>query len=340
MKFLTAALSFLLLQSISAATLDIYWIDVEGGAATLVVTPTKQSILIDSGWPWPPSAERIYTVATNARLKQIDYLITTHFHVDHFGGAAGLSKLMPIKNIWDNGAPDADPDSPGPNGTRFSTADYRAISAKRKIIKALDEIPLQQIDSNHLVLQVLAARKEIPSLATYPLNHKCSELTKQKIDISENANSVCLLLDYNGFKFFDAGDLTWNVEGDLVCPFDHVGTVDLYQVDHHGMDISNNPLLLHTLAPTVSVMDNGPRKGGASATLKRLRETESIKAMYQLHRDLRGGPEFNTEDKFIANLEEKCSANYIKCSVAADGKSYTMTIPAKCFSQTFQTKAK
>jgi competence protein ComEC len=315
-------------------TLDIYWIDVEGGASTLIVTPDHESVLVDSGWPWPPSAERIYHVATNAGLKQIDYLITTHFHVDHFGGAAGLSKLMPIINIWDNGAPPADPDSPG---GPFKTDDYKAIPAKRKVVRPLDEIPLRHAGTNH-VLRVLAARKEIPSLATYPLNKLCSEQTKHDIDMTDNARSVCLLLDYNGFKFFDSGDLTWNLEGDLVCPFDHVGKVDVYQVAHHGLDISNNPLLLKTLAPTVAVMDNGPHKGGSAKTVKRLRDTASIKALYQLHRDLRGGSEFNTEDKFIANLDEKCAANYIKCSVAADGKHYTLSIPATGFEQTFQTK--
>jgi competence protein ComEC len=332
---LLAVFLFVAFKAIAAEpTLDIYWIDVEGGASTLIVTPTKESLLIDSGWPWPPSAERIYNVATNAGLKQIDYLITTHFHVDHFGGAAGLAKLMPIRNIWDNGAPPADPDSPG---GPFKTDDYKKIRAARKIVHALDEIPLKAQGTNRLVFQVLAARKEIPSLAIYPLNPSCSGQTKKPIDLTDNANSVCLLLNYNGFKFFDGGDLTWNLEADLVCPYDHVGKVDVYQVDHHGMDISNNPLLLRTLSPTVSVMDNGPRKGGSAETVKRLRAASTNKAMFQLHRDLRGANEFNTGDKFIANMEEKCAANYIKCSVAADGKHYTMSIPATGFSQTYQT---
>ncbi len=337
MKFLAAAILALLLHTASAAepTLDIYWIDVEGGAATLIVTPEKESVLVDSGWPWPPSAERIYTVATNAGLKQIDYLITTHFHVDHFGGAAGLSKLMPIKNIWDSGAPPADPDS---SGGPFKTDDYKKIPAQRKVVHPLDQVPLRQSKTTHLTLQVIGARKEFPSLATYPLNPLCSGQEKKPIDMTDNAKSVCLLLSYNGFKFFDSGDLTWNLEGDLVCPFDHVGKVDVYQVDHHGLDISNNPLLLATLSPTVSVMDNGPRKGGSAETVKRLRATLSIKTMYQLHRDLRGGQEFNTDDKYIANLEEQCAANYIKCSVA--GSTYSISIPATGFTQTYPIVAK
>ncbi|MGZ4962065.1 MAG: ComEC/Rec2 family competence protein [Limisphaerales bacterium] len=338
LRFLAMLLFASLAASAAEPTLDIYWIDVEGGASTLIVTPNKESVLIDSGWPWPPSAERIYNVATNAGLKQIDYLITTHFHVDHFGGAAGLSKLMPIKNIWDNGILPEDPDTK--NGGPYKTDEYKKIPANRKIIHPLDVVPLQQSGTNHLVLQVLATRKEIPSLGIYPLNKLCSEATKRDIDLTDNANSVCLTLNNNGFAFFDAGDLTWNIESDLVCPFDHVGNVDVYQVDHHGMNISNNPLLLKTLAPTVSVMDNGPHKGGSAETVKRLRATSSIKGMYQLHRDLRGGHDFNTDDKFIANLGEKCTANFIKCSVDLSGASYTVTIPATGFSETYQSKPK
>ncbi|MDB6056506.1 MAG: Beta-lactamase domain protein [Verrucomicrobiales bacterium] len=321
-------------------TLDIYWIDVEGGASTLIVTPNKESVLIDSGWPWAPSAERIYAVATNAGLKQIDYLITTHFHVDHFGGAAGLSKLMPIKNIWDNGALDVDPDSPGPNGTRFSTADYRAISSTRKVIAPGDSVPLKTSKSRRLSLRCIAAHKKLAADLAGSANPRCAGAEPKPVDPSDNANSICLVLTYNGFKFFNGGDLTWNIESELVCPLDHVGNVDVYQVDHHGMDISNNPLLLQTLGPTVSVMDNGPHKGGSRKTVERLRATPSIKAMYQLHRDLRGDQPFNTENKYIANLEENCTANYIKCSVDQSGKTYTFSIPATGFSETYKSKPK
>ena len=68
----------------AAKTLDVYWVDVEGGAATLIVTPAGQSILIDTGNPGTRDAQRIHEVATKqAKLKKIDFLITTHFHGDH-----------------------------------------------------------------------------------------------------------------------------------------------------------------------------------------------------------------------------------------------------------------
>src|SRR5690348_3934296 len=84
--------------------LDIYWIDTEGGAATLIVTPVGEAALIDSGNPGGRDSKRIADVAFNvAGVKQIDHLITTHYHTDHFGGAAELATALPIRVVYDNG---------------------------------------------------------------------------------------------------------------------------------------------------------------------------------------------------------------------------------------------
>jgi beta-lactamase superfamily II metal-dependent hydrolase len=324
----------------SEATLDIYWIDVEGGGGTLIITPARESILIDTGWPWPPSAARIRDAATNAGVNRIDYLILTHFHIDHFGGAAPLSKLMPIGTVLDNGIPDHDPD--GENDEKFLAAikPYREFKAAgRMLIRPGATLPLKQAGPIPLSLQFIGARKQFihPPDNAGP-NSLCANATRKDPDTSDNANSAVSLLRFGSFKFYDGGDLTWNMEDELVCPINLIGRADVYQVDHHGLDISNNPLLIRSLAPTVSVMNNGARKGGAEATLATLRSISSIQTMFQLHRDLRGGAEYNTDDPYIANLDEKCEGNYIKCSVDSSGKSYTVSIPAKGFSKTYQTR--
>jgi competence protein ComEC len=323
-------------------TLDIYWVDVEGGAATLIVTPEGESVLIDTGIPGGRDSGRIYKVAKEAGLKKIDHLIITHFHIDHFGGAAELSELIPIGTLYDNGIPERDPDH-NSNDTRFPLLikPYREMRVgKRTIIKADDVIPLRQSkNSAKLGLRCLAAKqiftKQVPKDSS--TNSLCAESNLHDKDTSDNANSVVTLLEFGGFRFFDGGDLTWNIEGQLVCPINLVGRVDVYQVDHHGLDMSNNPLLVRSLSPTVTVMSNGTSKGCDPATFATLKSAPSIKAMYQIHKNLRADPVNNTDEDHIANLEEHCASNHIKLSVMPDGKNYTVSIPAKGHAANYAT---
>jgi hypothetical protein len=322
-------------------TLDIYWIDVEGGGGTLIVTPARQAILIDTGWAQGPSAARIHEAAVAAGVQKIDYLIVTHFHRDHYGGAAGLAALMPIVNVFDNGIPARNPDGLFDGGA-FSTQiqPYRDFAAEhRAVIQPGQSLSLRQTGGTvPVTFRCMGARCRFFHGAQDPANPLCRSGTDHAVDTTDNKNSAVSLLQFGPFKFFDGGDLTWNMEKQLVCPVNSIGPVDVYQTDHHGVDLSNSPLLVQSLAPTVSVMNNGSRKGGSPITLATLRATPSIQTMFQMHKDLRGGTEYNTDDAFIANLPEKCAGNFIKCSVAATGKSYTISIPATGFSRTYQTK--
>ena len=330
----------------AAKTLDVYWVDVEGGAATLIVTPAGQSILIDTGNPGTRDAQRIHEVATKqAKLKKIDFLITTHFHGDHYGGAATLAQLMPIGVVNDNGIPRRNPDRNRQDPAFIlKIRPYRSMKVdSRVVVKPGYQLPLLQAKGAAPVkcTVVAANRKFIDPPAGAKKNPLAGTVPAKPEDLSDNANSVASLIELGGFRFLDCGDLTWNMEAKLVEPVNRVGTVDVYQVNHHGLDVSNHPVLVKSVAPTVSIMNNGHTKGCGPQTFATLKAANSIKAMYQVHKNLRkDGDKNNAPDEFIANLTEpkECKALALKLSVAADGKSYTVFNPRNGHKRTFKTR--
>lgn len=316
--------------------LEFYWIDVEGGAATLIVTPAGESVLIDTGNPGGRDSARIIAAVKAAGLTKLDFLVTTHYHVDHFGGAPEVIKEIPIGVLYDHLDENPSRDKP--------SAAYNEMKVgQRKLISPGDVIPLKQTPGTpELKLICLAARKKFIESSPYAKPNPFVSLARGKaIDLTDNANSVVLLLTYGDFKFFDGGDLTWNIENDLVNPTNRVGTVDVYQVTHHGLDQSNNPVLVQALEPTVAIMNNGERKGGAAEVFTTLRATPSIKDIWQLHKNLRAdGTTNNTASELIANHEPsaECKGHMVRMTVAADAKSYTVTIPVTNVSKTYQTR--
>ena len=316
--------------------LDIYWIDVEGGAATLIVTPAGESVLIDTGNLGRRDPDRIVKVATElAGLKQIDHLIVTHYHGDHFGGAITLATLLPIQTLYDNGKFDGMPDNPG-------KAYFELKAGRKLVINPGDKLPLLQAEgSPTLTLQCVGTRQTFIDPPADAAENKdvCAASREKDRDGSDNANSVVVLLQFGGFRFFDAGDLTWNQEARLVCPKNLIGKVDVYQVTHHGLDASNNPLVMRSLEPRVAIMNNGTTKGCAPEVFANLKETKSIEAVYQVHKNLRpDGATNNVANEYIANTKEQCEGNHIQLSVAADGKNYLVRIPANKHERKFKTR--
>ena len=154
------------------------------------------------------------------------------------------------------------------------------------------------------------------------------EVADKPVDNSDNARSLVFRFKFGAFDFLDAGDLTWNIEKQLVCPEDLIGPIDLYQVTHHGMDISNHPTLVRSIAPTVAIMNNGPRKGGAAATVQLAEEpARPIEAFYALHKNQATPPEDNADPAFTAN-HDPAGGQFIQVNVAPDGSGYTVRIGA------------
>ena len=319
--------------------LDIYFVDVEGGACTLFVTPQGESLFIDSGYPDNNGRDRdrILKVAREvARLKHIDHAAVTHWHLDHYGNHAALSTQIKIKNFWDRGIPDFLQED-----KKFvdRIADYRsATQNKSKMLKAGDKLPLQQGKTPISIDIVTASRNVIPNKGK---PNPFAKLHKAKPeDKSDNAASLSFLLKFGDFKFLCCGDLTWNIEAKLMTPNNPIGKVDLYMVTHHGLPSSNNPALVLAVDPVVAVMCNGPTKGGHKDVQETLRNVKSLKNLYQLHRNIKLKADEQTPAEFIANsgLTEGCEGVWVKASVAPDGSSYTVQIGPDGKKRSYQTR--
>ena len=281
-------------------TLDIYVVDVEGGNATLFVTPSGQSVLIDTGNGGPAAqrdGDRILAAVKDAGLAQIDHLITTHWHGDHFGAMETVASKVPIKHFIDHGGT---VEAPGP-GNAFVGAGYPRLyaNATHTVAKPGDRIALNGVDWRIVAAAGQHTTAALPG-AGKP-NPTCADYKAGMPDPSENAQSVGSVLTFGKFRVVHLGDLTWNKEFELMCPNNPIGTVDLFIVSHHGQAISNSPQLVHALHPRVMVMNNGTRKGGQPDAMRVLHTSPGLEDLWQLHFSLLSGQEYTVPGMFIAN---------------------------------------
>jgi hypothetical protein len=325
-------------------TLDIHWIDSEGGGSTLIVTPAGESVLIDAGNPGGRDPARIIAAVKAAGLTRIDWFVLTHFHTDHFGGAAEVAAEVPLGGIWSRDIPEGDPDGRTPSQFPLVIKPFRSITAPRHALRPGAVIPLRSVAGGpKLELRCLAADQKFADAPGAPTKPLAGSVPSKETDTSDNANSAVFLLSFGDFRFFDGGDLTWNLEEKLVAPLNRVGRVDVYQTNHHGLAVSNNPILVRSLEPTVVVMNNGPQKGGEAGSFAAIRSARSVQALYQIHRSFKSESD-NAPREFIANEGNRvgaeaaqCPAHRIQLSVAADGRSYAVSVPATGHSATYPT---
>ena len=305
----------------AAKQLEVYAIDVEGGQSTLFVAPSGESLLVDTGWSGfnNRDADRIAAAAKKAGVKHIDYLLITHYHEDHVGGVPQLAAKLPIRNFVDHG--EQTETGTRPRQLYAAYSDYRSHGNHIQV-KPGDKIPIKGLD-----VEVLSANGSVigtPLPGAGQPNPACASFHERPVDTSENARSVGILITYGKFRIIDLGDLTWNKEAELMCPNNKVGTVDVYLVSHHGMNMSGSAALVDGLHAKVALMDNGARKGGSPETWDTIRHAPGLQDIWQLHFAIAGAAEHNAPDMYIANTDEHCAGNYIKLSARSDG-SFSLT---------------
>ena len=339
MRRLLAAAFVLLLAAggrSAPATLDIYFIDVEGGQSTLVLTPTRQSLLIDTGYPSPVGRDpdRIMSAVRDARVSRIDFLLITHLHEDHNGGAAELSRRIPIGAFIDYGAP---VETGKDVADAFAAYEQARSRAAHLIPSPGDHLPVEGVR-----VDVVSAGG---STIVKPLdgggqpNLACAGYQPRPRDITaENPRSIGVRVAFGAFRFLDVGDLGWNKLGDLVCPDNLIGEIDAYLVAHHANGDTNVAALLAAIRPRVAIANNGPYKGATPNALTTLHEMVGSEGVWQLHRSLFDGAP-NSPDPFIANVDvdQKDEAAWLKLSATADGR-FTMTNSRTGWMRTYEVR--
>jgi beta-lactamase superfamily II metal-dependent hydrolase len=319
----------------AAKPLQIYFVDVEGGQATLVVTPSGESMLVDTGWPGNAGrdAGRILAAAKKAGIDKIDYLVVTHYHTDHVGGVTQLAAKIPIRTFVDHG--------PSVESGKQADELMRAYLSYRQKGQYLEAKPGGKIPLKGVGVDIVTSAAEVisrPMDGAGAPNPACAKEGPRAADTGENARSIGMVLSYGKFRLVNLADLTWNKEIELMCPDAKLAPVDVYQVSHHGMDSSGSMALVHALRPRVAIGNNGARKGGIAAAWQTIRSSPGLEDVWQLHYSIAAGKDNNPPDMFIANTDEICEGQWIKLDALPDG-SFTVTNQRNRYTKTYPPKS-
>jgi beta-lactamase superfamily II metal-dependent hydrolase len=337
--FLTALLA-LAPTVCDAQALRLYFVDVEGGQATLIVSPAGQSMLVDTGWPTEGArdAQRIAAAMKKAGVGTLDYLVITHYHADHVGGMEQLASRVKFRNVITHG-PTTETGTTADTMMATFRSTLAASGAKEIVTKPGDTIPLQGID-----VKVLASNRQlIEAPAKGAPNAVCEGVVPRPTDRSDNSASVGMLFTFGNFRFLDLGDLTQDLEFQMACPVNRIGDVDLFLTTHHGSGQSNAPVLVHALNSRVAIMNNGARKGGDPPVLQTIKSAPRLEDLWMLHYSVAGGAEGNVAEERIANLGDvsdpavKDTGFGINVTVQPNG-SFTVVNERNNVSKTYQPR--
>ena len=312
--------------SLSAAAADaksdklrVHFIDVEGGQATLFVTPEGESLLIDTGWPENNGrdADRIVAAAKKEGLSKIDYVLITHYHADHAGGIPQLVARIPVGTFLDHG-----PNREFDNGiTEKDYALYREYLATGKSKRIL-EVPGNTLPIKGITATVISADgkpidKPLPGAGQ--ANPACANSQVPAADETENVRSLGIQIRFGKLTLLDLGDLTRDKERELICPVNRLGHIDILIVSHHGWEQSSSPVFIDALRSRVAIMDNGAKKGGSTPVLKTIRSAPGLETLWQLHFSEEGGQANNTAAEYIANPQGPDAGHSIDVVASKDG---------------------
>ena len=305
----------------AAKNLEIYFIDVEGGQSTLFVSPSGETLLMDTGYAGfnGRDAGRIALAFKAAGVKKIDYLVISHYHADHVGGVAEVAAKFPTHNFVDHGAnTETDKDAQ----VRFNIYSSFREKGNHILAKPGDTIPIKGLD-----VKVLAAAGETlgaPLAAAGQPNPECASYKADPDEeVGENQRSLGLLITFGSFRILDLGDLTSSRERELMCPVNKIGTVDVVVASHHMGAAANTPQLIHPIHAKVAIADNGPRKGGKPAAWQTLHDSPGLQDIWQLHYAIGAGKDHNSADPFLANVDELCEGRWLRLTAERDG-SFTV----------------
>jgi beta-lactamase superfamily II metal-dependent hydrolase len=338
MKIVNAVLwlAALVCAARAASSLETYVIDVEGGKAVLTVSPSGESLLFDAGWPGYGGRDvnRIVEAAKAAGLKQIDYLVISHYDIDHLGDVPALAAAFPVKHIVDNGTLQS--------SGKGVEARYKTFAAARDAmdhmsVKPGDKIPIKGLDVTVLEAATKGIQTALPGAGA--ANPACAAIP-QKPELAgdlEDNMSIGLLFTLGKFRMLDLADLEAFYQYKLVCPNNLIGPVDVYQVSVHGQEKGMSGVLEQAIHARVAIMGNGARKGGDPPSWPILRGAPGMEDIWQVHLSLAGGKENNPPEDYIANLDAACQGKWLRLSAQPDG-TFTVSNARNGFSKTYKPR--